>query len=108
MPKKKKIPFLPKFAPIQSRLAGMQRRLSKKLNGNKVSKSIGIDRQIEVNNSEYLVANPFLAITTSSLWPTDITKLFHSSFVMLFQAFITASLSCLFWGVTPFSLLFSR
>ncbi len=48
---------------------------------------------------KYLVANALLSITASSLWPTDITKLLYSSFVMLFQAFTAASFS--FGGLLP-------
>ena len=55
------------------------------------------------------MAEPLLVITAWSLRPIDITKLLHSSFVMLFQALTTASLSsCLIRGVSPLSLLFRR
>ena len=56
---------------------------------------------MKVDNTEYLVSYPLLSITASSLRPIDITKLFHSSFVMLFLAFTAASFSyfCLFQGV---------
>ena len=48
------------------------------------------------------VTNTLFAITASSLRPTDITKLLHSSFVMLFQAFTAGSFSCsIVWGFFP-------
>ena len=43
----------------------------------------GVFKQMEVNDTSFLVAYPLLTITTSSLQPIDITKLLHS-FVMLF------------------------
>ena len=49
---------------------------------------------MKVNNTEYLVTYPSLAITGSSLQHIDITKLLHSSYVMVFPAFIAASFSC--------------
>lgn len=74
-----------------------------------VGKSIGTDR-LKIDESEKnltFTCKFLLAITASSVWPNNITE--HRSFVMFFQAFTAASFSCcLFWGISPYSLLFCR
>ncbi len=48
-------------------------------------------------------------ITAVSLWHIDITRLLVSSFEIRFPAFNAANSNCcLFWGVSAFTLLFSR
>ncbi len=48
-------------------------------------------------------------ITAVSLWHKDITRLLVSSFEILSSAFNAANSNCcLFWGVSAFTLLFSR
>ncbi len=53
--------------------------------------------------------DPFHTITAVSLWHIDITRLLVSSFEILSPAFNAANSNCcLFWGVSAFTLLFSR
>ncbi len=47
-------------------------------------------------------------MTALSLELMDITRDWVSSFVMIFQAFTAADLSCLFVGLSAFSFVFSK
>ena len=55
-----------------------------------------------------MVAYPLLGLTASGLLPINITKLLHSCFVMLFQAFTAAPFTCLFQGGFPFNIFLRR